>query len=75
MVFIQELCDDSVSRMVANHAQDGCQLMCMVQGEDEEKELNPDAHVEHFVEVTVPRYTSYQFKLHFRMKPEVFEVS
>jgi len=35
---------------------------------------NPDAHIDNFVEVTVPRYTDWEFKGHFRMFPDTFEV-
>ena len=39
------------------------------------QERNPDAHVENFVEVTVPRYSGRQFHEHFRMSSTTFEVS
>lgn len=34
-----------------------------------------DGYVENFVSITVPSYTDIQFKHHFRMSRECFEVS
>ncbi|XP_025079993.1 uncharacterized protein LOC112555707 [Pomacea canaliculata] len=39
-----------------------------------EKRENSNAHVVDFVEVTIPRYSTYEFKSHFRMLPEAFDV-
>lgn len=36
---------------------------------------NPHAHVLNYVEETVPRYSDIQFREHYRMGVETFEVS
>ena len=36
---------------------------------------NARARVENYVDEVVPKYTPWQFKSHFRMKPHIFEVS
>ena len=41
----------------------------------QQQKTNPRAHVDNFFEQTVPLYTPTQFKQHFRMCPENFEVS
>jgi len=40
----------------------------------QQKKTNTRAHVDNFFEQTVPLYTPTQFKQHFRMCPEHFEV-
>nr|KAG5690444.1 hypothetical protein BaRGS_010071 [Batillaria attramentaria] len=41
---------------------------------ERKKERNPDARIENFVEVVVPKYSDNQFKEHFRMYPDAFEM-
>lgn len=42
--------------------------------DDEQEETVSSAKIEDFVEITVPRFDSKQFKCHFRMQPQTFEI-
>ena len=76
MLVVQELCDDSLEQAIIEN-QRALMLLsneCDFEESKESTEVNPEAHVHNYAEETVPIYTDFQFKTHFRMYPDVFEV-
>ncbi|KAK7474793.1 hypothetical protein BaRGS_00033974 [Batillaria attramentaria] len=74
-ILLLELSDDTdvecAVTMMENSDVTDRMLLEMV---ERKKERNPDARIENFVEVVVPKYSDNQFKEHFRMYPDAFEV-
>ena len=73
MLVVNELCNDSLEQAIAEN-QRALMLISNDCDFEESKEVNPEAHVHNYAEETVPTYTDFQFKTHFRMYPDVFEV-
>ena len=71
MLVLQELCDDDVLEQAIQQNQTALMFLSNDPDFEESKEVNPDTYVQNYAEETVPSYTDFQFKTHFRMYPDV----
>ena len=76
---MEMLKEDDIETVAVNHMQTSTRVLDYIfKSKDfrnfEFEERDPTAHVEKYYEETVPKYTNLQFREHFRMDRDTFEV-
>ena len=74
LALIEAVGDEDEVNLAVNHvqaAQEIVKYFCTSRYVDAR---DPTAHVQEYFKVTMPKYTDFQFKEHFRMDRETFEV-
>jgi len=73
-LLLSEITDDTEVIASVNYVKLSSTISARVAELESRQESNPDACVHNFVEEVIPLYSRSQFKEHFRMYPDVFEV-
>ena len=74
-VLMDEICDDVAEEASGLMRRNVESVLRLASAAEEDSSVESTVWVDNFCEVTVPRYTDWQFKSHFRMSRTTFAVS